>query len=78
MKRDNINCFRSLLKNWKQHLTFNNNVTPLGQIKCGAPQGLILRQLAFLIYVNDLCNPSNIMDPILFADDTNHFYPTTY
>ena len=29
--------------------------------------------LLFLIYVNDLCNASNILDPIMFADDTNLF-----
>ena len=26
-----------------------------------------------LIYVNDLCNASNILDAIMFADDTNLF-----
>ena len=28
----------------------------------------------FLIYVNDLTNATNILDPIMFADDTNLFY----
>ena len=28
----------------------------------------------FLIYINDLCQMSNILDMILFADDTNIFY----
>ena len=27
--------------------------------------------LLFLLYVNDICNISDILFPILFADDTN-------
>ena len=30
--------------------------------------------LLFLIYVNDLCNASNILDHIMFADGTNLFF----
>ena len=29
--------------------------------------------LLFLLYVNDICNVSDILFPILFADDTNIF-----
>ena len=43
-------------------------------IKCGVPQGSILGPLFFLLYINDLPNVSNIVDTILFADDTNLFY----
>ena len=39
----------------------------------GAP-GLYIRPLLFLLYINDLCNVSKVVDFILFADDTNIFF----
>ena len=40
-------------------------------ITCIVPQDSILGPLLFLIYVNDL---PNVLDPIMFADDTNLFF----
>ena len=37
-------------------------------------QGSILGPLLFILYVNDICNCSNLFKFILFADDTNIFY----
>ena len=34
----------------------------------------ILGQLLFLVYVNNLPNASRLLDPIMFADDTNLFF----
>ena len=40
-------------------------------IKCGIPQGSILRPLFFLLYINDLPQCLSKTKPRSFADDTN-------
>ena len=72
---NNLKWFHSYLSNRKQFIKFNQTEeSTLLNIKCGVPQGSILGSLLFLLYVNDLCEVSNILEPIMFADDTNLFY----
>ena len=46
----------------------------LKDIVCRVPQGSILGPLLFILYVNDITSTSNVLDFILFADDTTILY----
>ena len=76
-KGNNLKWFHSYLSNWKQYIEFQNDSNKEKAnsltIKCGVPQGLILGPLLFIVYVNDLYRTSNILQPIMLADDTNLF-----
>ena len=41
-------------------------------------QGSILGPVLFILYINDMCNVSTLLKPILLADDTNLFYSGKY
>ena len=40
-------------------------------IKCGVPQGSNLGPLLFIIYMNVICNVSELLYTIMYADDTS-------
>ena len=69
-----LKWFENYLTNRKQYIQISNiKKTNLKDVACGAPQGSILGPLLFLIYVNGLQYASNLLDPIMFADETNLF-----
>ena len=73
--RITLKWFGNYLTNRKQYIQISNiKNTDLKDVACRALQGSILGPLLFLIYVNDLQNVSNLLDPIMFADVTNLFY----
>lgn len=57
-----------------QYVQYNDCISKSNLIQCGVPQGSILGPLLFLLYINDISYVSNVLDLILFADDTNLFY----
>ena len=62
------------LMNRYQYVTINGTNSDYMNVLCGVPQGSILGPILFILYINDMCNVSTLLKPILFADDTNLFY----
>ena len=57
----------------KQYVEYNGHLSLRNKISCGVPQGSILGPLFFLLYINDSSNASNLLNLILFADNSNVF-----
>ena len=68
-----LKWFRSYLSNRKQFILYDDFKTEVKIVKCGVPHSSILGRLLFPIFVNDLSNSTKVLDPVLFADDTNLF-----
>ena len=59
--------------NGKHYVVVDSQASSMQLIKCGVPQGSVLGPVLFLLFINDICNVSNLLKFVLFADDTNIF-----
>ena len=71
------NWFKSYLNNRGQYVSYNKADSKYMTITCGVPQRSILGPLLFILYINDIENISDILNPVLFADDTSLFHAHT-
>uniref|UniRef100_A0A3B3IP09 Reverse transcriptase domain-containing protein n=1 Tax=Oryzias latipes TaxID=8090 RepID=A0A3B3IP09_ORYLA len=68
-----LNWITSYLKNRQQYVQFGGKKSDLMNIICGLPQGSIVGPKLFILYINDICDISKLLQFVLFADDTNFF-----
>ena len=73
IQSENLKWFRSYSSNRKQFILYDDFKTKVKNVKWGVPQGSILGPLFFFIFVNDCSNSTKVLDPVLFADNTNLF-----
>ena len=62
---------RSYLTNRSQFVSYDGRQSEIQSITCVVPQGSILGPLIFIIYMNDICNVSELLFTVLYADDTS-------
>ena len=62
---------KSYLTGRTQYVIYDGVKSEILPIKCGVPQGYILRSFLFIYSMNDIGNISDFLYTILYADDTS-------
>ena len=62
-----LKWFKSYLTDGSQYVNYDGVRSEFNVVECGVPQGSILGPLLFII---DICNMSDLMFAIMYADDT--------
>ena len=65
-----LELIQSFISNRHYFVSANGIKSDTKMINIGVPQGSTLGPLLFLIYINDMCNSSSILEILQFADDT--------
>lgn len=63
-----LEWLKSYLQNRKQNINYENTNSMLSEITCGVPKVSILGPKLFILYVNDICNASDILQFLIFAE----------
>ena len=59
---------QNYLANRKQYVVINDDCSDLLDMTCGVPQRSVLGPILFIIYINDICNVSDVIKCVLFAE----------
>ena len=78
IKSVELNLFKDYLQNTTQYVSSDKTNSDMYHISTGVPQGSILGPLLFIIYINALCNASELLRMIIYADDTTLYIGVMY
>ena len=68
-----LDWIKRYLTNHSQYVCYNNSNSELKNIKCGVSQATILGPVLFILFINDTCEVSQLLNIIRCADDTSVF-----
>ena len=70
VRGNSLSIFQSYLTNRYHFTSINGNNSQKLLLSIGLPQGTLLAPILFNLFINDVCNISNTMSVLLYADDT--------